>query len=187
MTIGEKRTPRGAKVPPTSRAAIRTLTDALRGEFGEQAPYVDVANFIEHKLYAAYGIVLAPKPRSVLGADEGKSYPDRRRIELRDDVYEALILGQVRARFTAMHEAGHVFMHHGVALRFTEVEHDHDYHEDSEWQADAFAAEFLMPLYMIKAWKLRNAAAVAKVFGVSLTAAMIRFNVLKAEGEIPMS
>lgn len=187
MIIGEKRTPRGAKVPPTSRTAIRTVTDALRVKFGEYEPYVDVASFIEHKLLTTYDIVLAPKPWEVLGEEEGKSYPDKRRIELRDDVYEALVAGQVRARFTAMHEVGHVFLHHGVALRFTEVEHDHDYHEDSEWQADAFAAEFLMPLYLIKDLKLRNAAALAKTFGVSMRAAMIRFNVLRAEGEVPMS
>jgi Zn-dependent peptidase ImmA (M78 family) len=187
MVIGEKRTPRGAKVPPTSRAAIRTLTDALRGDFEEHAPYVDVASFIEHKLYEAYTVILAPKSRSVLGEDEGRSYPDRRRIELRNDVYGALCEGQPRARFTAMHEVGHVFLHQGVALHFTEVHHDHDYHEDSEWQGDAFAAEFLMPLYMIKTLKLRTAAAIAKTFGVSLAAAMIRVNVLKAEGEIPMT
>jgi Zn-dependent peptidase ImmA (M78 family) len=187
MVIGEKRTPRGAKVPPTSRAAIRTLSDALREDFDEHAPLVDVASFIEHKLYEKYTVVLAPKPRSVLGVDEGKSYPDRRRIELRNDVYEALCLGQPRARFTAMHEVGHIFLHQGVGLRFTEVDHEHDYHEDSEWQADAFAAEFLMPLYMIKDLKLRTAAAVAKTFGVSLTAAMVRVNILKAEGQIPMT
>ena len=187
MIAGEKRSPRGAKVLPTSRAAIRGMTDAMRGEFGETVPYVEVASFIEHKLFKKYEIVLAPKGREVLGDLEGRSYPDRRRIELRDDVYELLVAGQARARFTAIHEVGHVFLHQGVALRFTEGPSDHDYHEDSEWQADAFAAEFLMPLYMIKALKLQNAAALAKTFGVSMGAAIIRFNILKTEGKIPMS
>lgn len=187
MTDGEKRLPRGVRVTPLSRAAVRELTDALREDLEERGPYVDVARFIEHKLFKRFGVVLAPQPRFVLGLDEGRTYPDRLRIELRDDVYEALIDDEPRARFTAMHEVGHVFLHPGVPLLRTTAPTNHRPYEDSEWQADAFSAEFLMPVNLIKRMPQRTAAAASRLFGVSLKAAIVRFNVLKTEGEIPMS
>jgi Zn-dependent peptidase ImmA (M78 family) len=186
MADGEKLRPRGVRVKARSRVAIRTLTDLLRAEFGEARPYVDVADFVEHKLYQRFGIVLAPKPRSVLGLDEGRTYPDQLRIELRNDVYEALIAGESRARFTAMHEVGHVFLHQGVALLHTTAPADHLHFEDSEWQSDAFAAEFLMPACLIRQMRKRTAAEAVRAFGVSMKAALVRFSVLRAEGVIPM-
>ena len=187
MTDGEKRPPRGVRVVPKSRAAVRELTSTLREELDERDSYVDVARFIEHKLFLKFGIVLAPQPESVLGVDEGRTYPDKLRIELRDDVYEALIDEEPRARFTAMHEVGHVFLHLGVPLLRTTAPTNHPPYEYSEWQADAFSAEFLMPVDLVKQMRHQTAAAASQLFGVSVAAAIVRFNVLKSEGNIRRS
>jgi hypothetical protein len=187
VTEGEKGPPRGVKVPATNRAAVRELTADLRRHFGLVDPYLDVVRFIEHKLAAGVGLVFAVQPRSVLGDDEGRTYPDRRRLELRDDVYMALRAGDPRARFTAMHEAGHLLLHPGIPLRRTAAVATHAAFEDSEWQADCFAAEILMPVEHMMLMPYRTAAYAAKIFGVSLRAAMIRVATLKAEGVFRMS
>jgi hypothetical protein len=187
VTEGEKGPPRGVKVAATSRAAVRDLTAALRGHFGEVRPYIDVARFIEHKLAAEFGLVFGTQPRSVLGDDEGRTYPDKLRLELRDDVYRALLNDDPRARFTAMHEVGHFFLHPGIPLRRSATTATHAAFEDSEWQADCFAAEALMPVDHMLCMRYRTAAFACKLFGVSMKAAMIRIATLKTEGVFRMS
>jgi len=182
MTLGESGPPRGSMVPPKSRVMIRQVAGALRAYLGERGCYVDVARLVEHKLMEHFGVVLAVKDATVLGTDEGRSYPDRLRLELRSDVYDALIAGDPRARYTTIHEVGHLFLHQGIPLRRTAGSATHRHYEDSEWQADAFAAEFLMPVEHVRGLLPRTAAFASTEFAVSLKAAMIRLNVLKAEG-----
>jgi Zn-dependent peptidase ImmA (M78 family) len=62
----------------------------------------------------------------------------------------------------------------------------HRHYEDSEWQADAFAAEFLMPLEHVLRLPRLTAAAASVRFKVSLRAAMVRMNVLRNEGLLRM-
>ena len=182
MTLGEGGPPRGAKVPGKSRLMIRQVVASLRAYLGESDARVDVARLIEHKLFEHFGVILAVKDASVLGADQGRSYPDKLLIELRDDVYDALILGHPVARYTALHEVGHLFIHQGVPLRRTSGPATHRHFEDSEWQANTFASEFLMPVEHILHLYPRTAALVSARFNVSLSAALVRLNVLKNEG-----
>lgn len=187
VTEGEKGPPRGVKVAPTSRAAVRKLTSALREHLGEDGAVIDVARFIEHKLAAEFDLVFVARSPAVMGEDEGRTFPDALRLELRDDVYQALLQGDARARFTAMHEVGHFFLHPGVPLRRTSATANHEHFEDSEWQADCFAAEILMPLQLVRRLGLRTAAAASAAFGVSLRAAIIRMATLKIEGALRMT
>lgn len=182
MMLGEAGPPRGSKVPAQSRTTIRQVVASLRAYLGERDRYVDVQRLIEHKLLEHFGVVLAVQEADVLGADEGRSYPDKLRLELRSDVYYALARREPRARFTAMHEVAHLFLHQGVPLRRTVGAVTHRHFEDSEWQADAFAAEFLMPVEHVVRLRYRTAAFASTQFEVSLRAAMVRLNVLKNEG-----
>ena len=52
-------------------------------------------------------------------------------------------------------------------------------YEDSEWQADTFAGEFLMPFSVIKKEKLMTPEAISRRFNVSYAAATIRLKKLK--------
>ena len=74
-------------------------------------------------------------------------------IILRADTYDALCdvsdPKHCRARFTVAHEIGHLILHEGFALARGAVRHKH--YEDSEWQADTFAAELLMPTFLVNA------------------------------------
>ncbi len=56
--------------------------------------------------------------------------------------------------------------------------------EDSEWQANQFAAEILMPVDEIKYRGLRTGDDLADAFGVSTEAARIRVDRLKRRGEM---
>ena len=57
-------------------------------------------------------------------------------------------------------------------------------YEDSEWQANQFAAEFLMPYHTIKNLNLTSVEQIMSHFNVSEAAAYRRFNQLKKRGEI---
>ena len=185
MASGEYGQQRGMRVRPLSRAQIRAVALKVRSLCGVDAPRVDVARFIEHKLFSEFDVEFSVLPESILGPDEGRTYPDTRQIQLRADVYDQLLAEDPRARFTAMHEVAHLFLHHGVPLRLSSSPTNHKPFEDSEWQSDAFAAEFLMPVELILRLRYKTAAAGSEVFGVSLKAAMIRMDVLRMEGILP--
>jgi hypothetical protein len=161
---------------------IRQVAASLRAYLGENEAYVDVARLIEHKLFEHFGVILAVKDANALGPDEGRSYPDKLRIELRSDVYDALVAGNPVARYTAMHEVAHIFIHQGIPLRSTAGPATHRHFEDSEWQANTFASEFLMPVEHVLRLYPRTAAYASARFKVSLAAALVRLTVLKNEG-----
>lgn len=109
-----------------------------------------------------------------IGTDYARTYPDKNLIQVQDSVYEGARRGQGRDRFTLAHELGHLFLHRGVtAYARTAVSSNHKLYEDSEWQADAFAAEFLMPFNEIL--QCSSAMEVSDLYDVSFQAAQVRF------------
>ena len=174
-------TPRGTKVPARSRRHLRLISDRARQALGLLDPCIDVLRFLEHTLLDKLGVVFHVGTMEDMGEDEARTYPDRDEIVVREDVYEALRRGDLRARFTVIHEFAHWVLHPGIALAKSARRGAHEFFEDSEWQADALAAEFLMPAHLVVK-RCRTAAQVAALFGVSMDAAIVRVNVLKAEG-----
>ena len=82
-------------------------------------------------------------------------------------------------RFTLAHEFGHMVLHNSEVQGFPRAisrESNHKPFRDSEWQADAFAAELMMPAERARGL---SAEEIARRFGVSLQAARIRESVLK--------
>lgn len=121
---------------------------------------------------------------------------DEERIELilSGEWYRALCIGHARARFTVAHELGHAVMHTKTLVALGDLSlqsqaalhrglKDHPIHRDTEWQANSFAAAFLMPLDGIQLLRQsRGGASIAKLsarFGVSNEAAAVRLNVLE--------
>lgn len=172
--------PRGIKVPGRSRQIIRRISDRVRSLLNLRDPYIDLIRLVEHRLYEE-GLILHIAEAEELGEDEARAFPDIDEIHIREDVYAALRSGERRARFTVAHEIGHWILHPDVALARNARDGRHDFFEDSEWQADCFAAEFLMPAQMVIKW-CSTANAVSEEFGVSLDAAIIRVQVLRSEG-----
>lgn len=82
-----------------------------------------------------------------------------------------------RSLFTFAHEFGHMILGHERTLNREETL-EHRAFEDSEWQANTFAAEFLMPLPIIEAKDMRIPEELCEEFGVSFDAARWRLRKL---------
>ena len=108
---------------------------------------------------------------SIMGTTEAAMSPDTMKMYIREDVYDQLHQGNGRARFTIAHEIGHFILHDGVALaRFNDGKHKA--YEDSEWQANFFAAELLAPCIACK--EINSIERLVNSFGISYECAEYR-------------
>lgn len=120
--------------------------------------------------------------RHELGDHHARTYPDRNLIQIREDVYNnacnlnrATVNQCGRDNFTLAHELGHLFLHKGaIGLARGNINRPHERYKDSEWQADQFAAEFLMPYDQIHVGM--TAESIQKMFLVSRAAAQNRLS-----------
>lgn len=116
---------------------------------------VPVADFLEIKipqnLPVAFDIATLPYPTEAVTTPDSGDFEARVIFDPR--IYDNLMDGNGRARFTAAHEAAHALYHrneiraalpHG-AHRGLYRKTDIPYYKNPEWQADKFAATFLMP------------------------------------------
>lgn len=181
--------PRGYRVRPTSRRNIREIAELTRKILGANDPFVDVERLVEHRLGAAGIQWHIASAEELPSGVEALAVPDRQELLIRSDVYEALpdrTPAGARARFTVVHEFGHLVLHRGVPFARTQEhpnERSHQAYEDSEWQADRFAAEFLMPEGLLVRL-CSSVEDVMEVFGVSQRAARIRVDELRRRGLI---
>lgn len=76
--------------------------------------------------------------------------PNEGKILIRNSVYEGAVNGNGRDRFTIMHEIAHLFLHRGMTVRLARRGEEIEIFEDPEWQADAFAGEFLIDCDVVK-------------------------------------
>lgn len=123
----------------------------------------------------------------MLSGVEAYCIPDSLLICIRQDVYENACLGVPRDRFTIIHEIGHLLLGHKRTINRESTESQNFVFkmiEDSEWQANQFAAEILMPYNVIKELNLNTPFKIQNNFNVSLPAAVNRFNQLSRRGEI---
>lgn len=179
MVNSGKTTPRGVKVAPQSKKNIQKLANAIRSKIFNQSEVecLDLAKQLEFIL-PKLGLEWEVLDASEMSNTEAATSPDQAKMKIREDIYDALHdpkspLHQ-RARFTIAHELGHLFMHEGVALaRHNPTGHRH--YEDSEWQADAFAAELLMPSNGCKGL---SAHQIQTKYDVSYSAALAKLNAL---------
>lgn len=148
---------RGFYVPPRSRDNIRKIALTCRDALGISKG-VKVIDLIESILPLLINdFYFEVNDLHEMGEDHARTYPDKKVIQIRQDVYEnALRLNRDtcglygRDNFTLAHEVGHLVLHQGVAsYARSNGDKEHKAYEDSEWQADTFAAEFLMPFDQI--------------------------------------
>jgi hypothetical protein len=112
-------------------------------------------------------------------------------VILSEETYGGLEQDDPRARFSLCHELGHVRFHVPELMKLSRMPHTdtallrgrvqpHAAYEDTEWQANAFAAALLMPAAALRdlerAGRL-NSGIVRREFGVSFTAAETRVDV----------
>lgn len=172
---------RGHIVAPLSIVKIRETAEAAREVLQLPDGRIPLENFLES--LSTFGLTLdiqedADLDRFMPGV-EAMCIPDTATIILRNSTYEAARRNDPRTGFTIFHEVGHFVLQHSKVMgrRNSEAKA----YIDSEWQADQFAAEILMPLRIIRSLGLSTPTKVAGFFGVSLPAAMNRLRHLRRE------
>ena len=165
--------------PPQSYLSIEGKAQALREML---APYGVTAQRAFPIVEVLEHVMPAIMPEFYLGAAtweeldgaEAIKTPDNK-IMVRDDVYEAAIAGQARARFTLAHELGHLMLHQEHVLRrmTTPSGQKVKVFYDPEWQADAYASAVLMPRQSVSHLTIDE---IVSKFRVSRRAAEVRMD-----------
>lgn len=165
------------KAHPTSRWEIRKYAQQIRKVLGlENTEYVDIVALME----GVFPLILGDDHFSVeiiekerMGNNHGLTDPQNGKIYIREDVYEGACRGIGRDRLTMAHELGHFLMHKDIATGLARVGNGEEIptYCDPEWQANAFAGEFLMDHEVIKNMTVKE---VVHRCGVSYQAAGVQ-------------
>lgn len=135
------------EVPPRSQDSVFGVAMAVRRDLGIQTdafPIAQVLEFVMPQVFPGFALEVAEMHE--MGPNHGLTIPGENVIRFRSDVYEGLVEGKGRDRFTASHELGHYLMHRNVPIRFHRAEQGRlPAYVDSEWQANRFAGALLMP------------------------------------------
>jgi hypothetical protein len=163
----------GFTVPPLSRPKIYERADRLRRAFAPlmQGPRLPIERLYETLHLVLPGFEFEVCEKKELGQDHGRTFPERRLIQLRDDVYEGMCGGSGRDRFTAAHELGHLFLHTGISFARAFAPGGKLY-TNSEWQANSFASALLIDDALLP--QFPSVEQVMAAFGVSEAAAKAR-------------
>lgn len=173
------------RVAPTSRKKLRKGAEKLWSQLGikgDQFPIVQVMDVLLSDALPDYTFAVVEK--ELMGDEHGLTEPDQQIVLIREDVYVGACEGVGRDRFTMAHELAHLIYHGGNYLARLDPHSmrnpTHEKYEDSEWQANAFASELLMPVRVVK--DCADPEELAERCGVSVQAARVRFKVLRQEG-----
>lgn len=107
--------------------------------------------------------------------------PEKGLLVIRSDVYDGLSEDDAFARYTVVHEFSQIVLNHAITLHRGEILGNHEWWEDSEWQANNLAAEILMPVEVIKDLGAKPIL-IQSECGVSSRAATNRIENLRKEG-----
>lgn len=177
----------GFKVAALSIEDIRASANNVRRILGINEPYQNInIGLLLDKLNVEYNIsydVLEPDemPHPEI---EACWDPNSMTIYIRSDVFQKACCNDPRGKFTVTHELGHCLLGHRRTINRSGADVAPKVYEDSEWQANQFAAEFLMPLQIIQNLNLNDASKIKMHFDVSLPAATNREKQLKKRGEL---
>lgn len=174
---------RGHKVPPMSCNDIRNISEMTSDLLAVLGAKVTGARDIVEVLDVQLPQLMPDFTLQILEDwelpnDYAQTRPQSCLMQVRESVYEGARAGNPRDRFTLAHELGHLFLHQGVtAYARSENSPPHKVYEDSEWQADTFAAEFLMPIGEARC--LMSHYEIMERFNVSDKAARKRLQAIK--------
>ncbi|TPI68137.1 ImmA/IrrE family metallo-endopeptidase [Mesorhizobium sp. B3-1-3] len=172
-------------VPAKSRIDVEQSAAAWRQALGVsmdcQAP--DMVGLLENEIPKLFGhFALLVKPDSAMKGAEGYTEFAPPKIVLSESTYIDASNYGGRGRWTAAHELGHLVQHEAAVpmerapVKYSKMKELPAF-ASAEWQANAFAAAFLMPQWLIRDFK--NISEVVDFFSVSRKAAEIRLDQLK--------
>lgn len=170
------------KVKGISRKKIGILVRLIRKKFNiEYKVNIDIIRFLEYVMGEILEYNIEYLSIEDMTDCDGKSYPDKKLIQIREEVYIQALNGDNRARHTIAHEIGHALLHNENAYARVDKDYIVPKYEDPEWQASAFAGELLAPSYLIGD---RDIDKIMEDFGVSRGCAEIQYkNKSKVLGE----
>ena len=162
------------RMPPISNEEIIQLTQQFRKilNYKPDEP-IDILWVLEHAMRVIFekdGFDFEVKDVDSM-SEHAYTDPNTGKIIIREDIYDRACRGEGRDRFTIAHEIAHYILHANPSIaRYPRIYPGDDVkpYEDSEWQADAFAGEFLCPCQAIRGMTPEE---VADKFGVSVQAA----------------
>lgn len=185
MSSGQYNKPyelRGYLVSSRGVDSIRSVAINAAKAFGLVQPKPDLVRFLEG--LSRFGITVDVVDDSFelcVGGVEAACVPETATIYLTESTYSKASSNDPRTRFTIFHELGHLLLGHSKVLHRANLQDIKPY-QDSEWQADQFSAEMIMPLDLILSMKLSTAKEIQECFGVSEPAAFRRFKQLSSKG-----
>lgn len=178
----------GFRVAGRGVADIRVSADNVRRilDIGDAPQDIDVGRLLD-RLSVKYSITYDVIDHDEMPHPDVEACwdPESVTMHIRSDVFEKACRDDPRARFTVMHELGHGLLGHRRTINRSGIDCVPKVYEDSEWQANQFAAEFLMPLEVIQRLGLNTAFKIEMHFNVSSQAAMLRVKQLAKRGELP--
>ncbi|MDR0726946.1 MAG: ImmA/IrrE family metallo-endopeptidase [Rickettsiales bacterium] len=178
----------GIPVKSRTSANIRDFAEKFRkrlveimGDFGNRCPIDKVFERLGSPEHNCYSIEILPDDAPELKDCLATTDTANKVIKIKEYVYEEACKGGGHARFTLAHELGHLFLKHEFSGNFAMMPGQKiPAYIDSEWQADLFAAELLMPKELVEG---KDASDIARECGVSYTAAKIRKERLEREAK----
>ena len=156
---------------PRSRDFIRQIARNIRKELNlENELYFPIVHVIELLAFDdeeefEYEIVRDREMTDTYGTTNTANNIMR----IRENVYEGAVNGNPRDRFTLCHEFGHWLLHQPESVCFARG--NIPAYCDPEWQANVFAAELMIPHYLVQDMSMDE---VIKQCGVSHSCADIQ-------------
>ncbi len=132
------------KVYPLSRKGIRDIANKIRKDFYLSADKsIDVVKFFEFSA-PFLGFDFEIVEDNEMKNNYAETDLNNNIIRIRESVFLGAGDGNPRDRFTIIHEIGHFILHKNRVLLCRSDEKIRAF-ENPEWQANTFAAEFLVP------------------------------------------
>ena len=170
---------KGYKVPARKTVEIRQLVNRFKAAFQLGPTFVPVLELYD--IAANYGIFNFEVHEKANMPDEyAITYPDKKEIIIRQDVYDMALDGNGFARFTMAHELGHLVMHHSLPLARQQANQTIKPYENSEWQANKFAQELLIDTATVTRLNL-SVNEITDIFGVSRNSAEVALAAIHRE------
>lgn len=165
-------------VKAMSRKEIRSIASLIRKlQNSKGEVYFDIMDFLEHTLPHFFpNFTLSVGTKEEMGNCHGLTFPGKNEIQLREDVYDGAMAGNGRDRLTAAHELFHFLVHSQESIAFarTSTKKIPSY-MSSEWQADAFGGELLIPYDLTYDLEVDE---IVERCGVSRSAAMYQYRMM---------
>lgn len=171
--------PRGVRVLHRSRDDIKLVAQKSRLALDIIGVKIDIVDLLENKLRER-GIHFHVEEDDDMAGDIARAAPAQGVIRIGTSAYLSLTARELTHALVVPHELGHIALRHDFSFARATTDLPHLLSEDSEWQAEYFAHEFLMPWDLVQHY-CRSVADIERKFEISRQDAEMRAFCLRRE------